>query len=78
MGLTTALLSLALVLWRQAQSRAEDADKVVGRQARRADKAARHAAEAVSDVDWQKRLTKLKERWNPSRLELEKVLMSRR
>jgi hypothetical protein len=66
MGLTTALLSLALVLWRQAQASSKQADKRVRRQ-----------AEHLSDADWQKRLTKLKARWNPSRLELEKISISR-
>src|SRR5207244_2709040 len=66
MGLTTALLSLALVLWRQAQASSRQADKRVRRQ-----------AERMSDADWQKRLTKLKKRWNPSRLELEKISISR-
>jgi hypothetical protein len=66
MGLTTAMLSLLLVLWRQSQMRS-----------RTATKKARHASESLSDVDWQKRLTKLKERWSPSRLELEKFQISR-
>ena len=29
------------------------------------------------DADWQKRLMSLKERWNPSRLELEKIAISK-
>jgi len=66
MGLTTALLSLLLVLWRQSQVRS-----------RTATKKARHATQSLSDADWQKRLTKLKERWSPSRLELEKLQISR-
>ncbi len=66
MGLTTAMLSLLVVLWRQSQMRS-----------RTASKKARHASESLSDVDWQKRLTKLKERWSPSRLELEKFQISR-
>jgi hypothetical protein len=74
MGVTTAMLSLLLVLWRQSQARSRDARKKVGR---RTDKAAHRASEAVADIDWHKRLTKLKERWDPSRLELEKVSISR-
>jgi len=66
MGLTTAMLSLLLVLWRQSQMRS-----------RTASKKARHASESLSDVDWHKRLTKLKERWSPGRLELEKFQISR-
>jgi hypothetical protein len=66
MGLTTAMLSLLLVLWRQSQMRS-----------RTASKQARHARESLSDVDWQKRLMKLKERWSPTRLELEKFQISR-
>jgi hypothetical protein len=66
MGLTTAVLSILLVLWRQAQANAKHADKRM-----------RRGAEKMSDADWQKRLTKLKERWNPGRLELEKISISR-
>jgi hypothetical protein len=54
---------------------------MVSKQARkaagRADKAAGRASAAVSDLDWQKRLSALKKRWDPSRLELEKVSISR-
>ena len=73
-GLTTALLSILIILWQQAQTRSRQADKVVSRQTR---KAGKRATEAVSDVDWQKRLTTLKKRWDPSRLELEKISISR-
>jgi hypothetical protein len=66
MGVTTAMLSLLLLMWRQSQERS-----------RRATKKARRASASVSDVDWQKRLMKLKERWSPRRLELEKVSISR-
>jgi hypothetical protein len=67
MGLTTALLSVLALLWQQSQARSKDTSKRV-----------RRRAESVSDVDWQKRLSKLKERWNPRRLELEKISISRR
>jgi hypothetical protein len=66
MGFTTAMLSLLLLVWRQSQARS-----------RRGSKTARHATESLSDVDWQKRLMHLKERWSPSRLELEKIQISR-
>ena len=75
------MLSVLIILWQQAQARSRQADKVVARQGKkagkRADKAVTRAAEAVSDVDWQKRLTTLKKRWDPSRLELEKISLSR-
>jgi hypothetical protein len=74
MGLTAAMLSALVVLWRQAQFRSRSATRS-GRQ--RAAKATRHASHAVSDVDWQKRLMTLKERWDPRRLELEKISISR-
>jgi hypothetical protein len=74
MGLTTAILSILLIVWQQSQARAKHADKVVSRGA---GKARRRASDAVSDADWQKRLTKLKDRWTPGRLELEKVSLSR-
>ena len=41
-----------------------EADKVVSR---KASKATRRASDAISDADWQKRLNKLKGRWNPGR-----------
>jgi hypothetical protein len=61
-GLGTAVASILLLVWQQSQQRARQADKVVSRKA---------------EVDWQKRLTKLKDRWSPGRLELEKILISR-
>jgi hypothetical protein len=73
-GLTTALLSIAVILWQQAQARSRQADKVISRQAKKASKRGAHAA---SDLDMQKRLSTLKKRWNPSRLELEKISISR-
>jgi hypothetical protein len=64
LGLGTAVLSILLLVWQQSQQRARLADKVVNRK-------------AISDADWQKRLTKLKDRWHPGRLELEKISISR-
>ena len=74
-GLAAALLSAALVVWQQAQSRSQTADKVVTRQATQA---ARRANEAVADVQWHKRLLNLKARWTPGRLEREKFTISHR
>jgi len=62
-GLTTALLSLAIILYQQAQ--------------RRSQRVAKQADKSVSDLDLQKRLKTLKKRWDPSRLELEKISISR-
>ncbi|HLZ25997.1 MAG TPA: hypothetical protein VKV73_01595 [Chloroflexota bacterium] len=80
-GLTTALISIALIVYQQMQARSRQADKRVSRETRkagkRADKAFGRASDAVSDLDLQKRLSTLKRRWNPSRLELEKISISR-
>jgi hypothetical protein len=80
-GLTTALLSIAIILWQQSQARSRRADTVVSRQSKkagkRAEKVVGKAAAVMSDVDWQKRLKMLKKRWDPSRLELEKISISR-
>lgn len=81
MGATTALLSILLLLWQQGQARSRNGSQTVrGRAAnasRKAEAAVSEAAAGVSDADWQKRLLKLKERWNPSRVELEKISISR-
>jgi hypothetical protein len=61
-GLGTAVLSILLIIWQQSQQRPRQAEKAVTRKA---------------DVDWQKRLNKLKDRWTPGRLELEKISLSR-
>lgn len=61
-GLGTALLTLSVVLWQQGQARAREEAE-----------AARLAASAVSDRDWQERLQQLKELWGPGRIALEKV-----
>jgi hypothetical protein len=91
MGLGTVLLSAAIFLWQQSQARsrsqmAEDRLKSTSRDARRraektsrqANKFGRKAAHAVSETDWQQRLVQLKERWNPGRVELEKISIPRR
>ena len=73
--------SQADALREEARGRAEKAASRMGRHAdkaaSKADKAARRAAETLSDVDWQTRLMDLKERWNPSRVELEKFQISK-
>jgi len=77
-GLTTALISILVILYQQAQARQRQADKMVSKQSKKAGKAAGRASDAVSDLDLQKRLSALKKRWDPSRLELEKMSLSRR
>ena len=66
LGVLAALASTALVLVRRLQG-----------QGKRPTQAAKHTAQTISDADWQKRLIRLKERWTPHRLELEKVSISR-
>jgi len=90
MGVTTALLSVALLLWQQSRARSESTNQALSRKAQRmgrkagkmgrdtSGKASKRAANAVSDIDWQSRLTQLKEMWNPSRLELEKIQISKK
>jgi len=78
-GLGTALLSLAVVLWQQSQARSRsDMRSRANTASRRAKGAGRKAAESVSEIDWQQRLMALREMWNPSRIELEKVSLPRR
>jgi len=67
-GLGTALLSLALILWKQSQARPQTEE--TSRQAR---KMGKRAAENVSDADWMERLQHLRDLWNPARVELEKI-----
>ena len=64
-GLGTALVPLLILLWRASQ-RPSRSTRTVSR-----------AAHNLSERDWQKRLGQLKERWSPSRLELEKIQISR-
>lgn len=86
-GLGTALVSLAILLWQQSQSRSrtEEMRARTRDMGRRADKASRQATrlgrratETVSDIDWQQRLMQLRERWTPGRVELEKISIPRR
>jgi hypothetical protein len=61
MGLMAAAASTGVMALRQAQRQ----------------RALKRATAAMSEVEWQKRLNELKRRWNPSRLELEKISISR-
>jgi hypothetical protein len=56
-----ALVPIGLVVWRQMQ----------------AQRARRIEIESMADTDWHHRLSQLKERWSPRRLELEKFSISR-
>jgi hypothetical protein len=60
-GLLASLLSIGVVLWRQSQERQAERDRLA----------------ALADADWQHRLLKLRERWTPRRVELEKFSISR-
>ena len=66
MGLTTAVLPILVFMWQKSQARS-----------RRIENAPRRAVDSLSELDWQHRLMKLKERWNPGRVELEKISISR-
>ena len=61
MGLLAAAASTRVMAWRLAQRQ----------------RALKRASTAISEVEWQKRLNELKKRWNPGRLELEKISISR-
>lgn len=80
-GLGTALLSIMLLLWRQSRAATREPRQVLRDNARSARSRAAHAvddaSDALPDVDWYRRLNKLKERWSPSRVELEKISISR-
>ncbi len=66
-GLGTALVSLALIVWQQSRSRSR-LEPARGQAMKRG----RRAARTISDMDWQQRLMQLREMWAP-RLELERV-----
>lgn len=80
MGLSTVLLSLAVFLWQQSQarSRAKEMTRRMDKASRRMGKASKRAKHAVDEMDWQDRLMQLRERWNPTRLELEKISIPKR
>ena len=63
MGLGTALLTLAIVLWQQSQSSRSRTERVQRK---------------LSDREWQQRLMELRDRWNPSRIEFERISLPRR
>lgn len=93
-GLGTALVSLAILLWQQSQSRsrvdearsrardvsrrADKASKMSREASRRATKMGKRAADTLSEMDWQDRLMQLRDRWSPSRVELEKISIPKR
>jgi hypothetical protein len=79
-GLGTALLTLAVVIWQQSQarSREQEAAREAARTAREARTVGRRAIDSISDVDWMARLQHLRDLWNPTRVELEKVSIPRR
>jgi len=79
-GLGTALLSIAVLLWQRSQSssRADEARGRAQKGSHKAKKMGRQAAETVSDIDWQERLMRLKAFWNANRVDLEKVSIPKR
>jgi hypothetical protein len=79
-GLGTALLTLAVVLWQQSQarSREEEAAREAARSAKEARNVGKRAIDLAADVDWMERLQHLRDLWNPTRVELEKVSIPRR
>lgn len=82
-GLSTALISVLLLVWQQSRSRSGASDRIQPVRSRassaldRTTRSARGAAQTISDIDWQTRLAHLKERWTPTRVELEKTSISR-
>lgn len=67
MGVGTALLSLALVLWqrsRSSQDDVRDARKRADKTSRQASKAGRKAVDAIKDMEWMERLAILREMWS--------------
>jgi hypothetical protein len=62
----------------EGRGRAEKAVRRGQKAARWSDRAARQAVQTVSEMDWQQRLSSLKELWHPGRLELEKTSITRR
>ena len=53
------------------------ASRHLDRASRQADRLSRQAGQMISDTDWQQRLMHLKERWTPSRLDVENVSIKR-
>jgi hypothetical protein len=69
MGVGSALLTLALVLWQQSQARRSKLDDARSRsndmrgRARKATEAGQAAMQTVADMDWLERLAMLREMW---------------
>jgi len=89
LGLGTALLSVAVLLWQQSQARsrsqadaARDRSHAMKGRAQKASKQAskqgRKAVEAVSAFDWMERLMQLREVWSANRADMGKVSMPKR
>jgi len=62
----------------EVRGRAEKAVRRGQKAARWSDRAARQAVQTVSEMDWQQRLSSLKELWHPGRVEQEKTSITRR
>jgi hypothetical protein len=86
-GLGTALLTIALVLWQQSMRRAQATEvKAKGRAVKgragqasqQASRFGRQAAAGVSETDWQQHLQQLRDFWDSHRIELEKVSIPKR
>ncbi len=79
-GLGTALLPIAVLLWQRSQSRSrtEEARGRAQKGSKQAKKLGRQAADSVPEVDWQQRLLQLRDFWNANRVELEKISIPRR
>jgi hypothetical protein len=75
-GLGTALLTLAVVVWQQSHARSREEE--AARAAREARNMGKRAAASVSEGDWMERLQRLRDLWNPARVELEKVSIAPR
>jgi hypothetical protein len=80
LGLGTALVSIAVLLWQQSQARgrAEQARGRAQKASKQASKKGRQAMDSVSDFDWQQRLLQLRDFWNANRVEMEKVSIHKR
>jgi hypothetical protein len=60
-----------------SKANTEQASRHLDRASRQADRLSRQAGQMLSETDWQQRLMQLKERWTPSRLEIENVSIKR-
>jgi hypothetical protein len=87
-GLGTALLPLAVLIWQRAQSRSRTevasrqasrrADKMSGQAKKMGKQVSKQAADTLSESDWMARLQQLKDAWTARRVEIEKVKITRR